>query len=76
VAGLVARRIVTDLEPGQRIAHSQRIGMIKFGSRMEVLAPRELWPRVLVGIGQHVSAGQTALIALNSPETSGSRSIA
>jgi hypothetical protein len=49
--------------------------MIKFGSRMEVLAPRELSPRVLVGIGQHVSAGQTALIALNSPETSGSRSI-
>jgi phosphatidylserine decarboxylase len=64
VAGLIARRIVTDLRPGQRIARGQRIGMIKFGSRMEVLAPRELYPRVLVTLGQHVQAGRTALIAL------------
>lgn len=76
IAGLIARRIVTDLEPGQRIARGQRIGMIKFGSRMEVLAPTELSPRVLVRIGQHVQAGQTVLIALNSPEPLGPRSFA
>jgi phosphatidylserine decarboxylase len=76
VAGLIARRIVTDLAAGQRLARGQRIGMIKFGSRMEVLAPRELSPRVLVGIGQHVSAGQTAMIALNSPDPLASRSFA
>ena len=65
VAGLIARRIVTDLAPGQRVARGQRIGMIKFGSRMEVLVPRDLSPQALVSIGQHVQAGETALIKVN-----------
>jgi phosphatidylserine decarboxylase len=70
VAGLIARRIVTDLREGQPLARGQRIGMIKFGSRMEVFVPRDLSPRVLVKVGDHVQAGRTALIALGvrSPE--------
>lgn len=63
IAGLVARRIVTDLEVGQRVTRSQRIGMIKFGSRLELLVPRELARRVLVRVGQRVVAGQTVLVA-------------
>jgi phosphatidylserine decarboxylase len=62
VAGLIARRIVTDLSVGQSLARGQRIGMIKFGSRMELLVGRELASEVLVRIGQTVRAGATPLI--------------
>jgi phosphatidylserine decarboxylase len=62
VAGLVARRIVTDLAPGEKIARGQRIGMIKFGSRLEVLAPSELASEVCVRVGQKVRAGSTVLM--------------
>ncbi len=61
IAGLVARRIITDLKPGQEIKRGERIGMIKFGSRMELLVPGELMGQVCVRIGQHVQAGKTVL---------------
>lgn len=63
IAGLVARRIVTDLSEGRQIARGQRIGMIKFGSRLEVLAPAELAAEVRIQVGQKVLAGQTVLMA-------------
>jgi len=63
VAGLVARRIVTDLADAQTVRRGQRIGMIKFGSRLEVLAPRELAGEVRVRVGQKVRAGRTVLLA-------------
>jgi phosphatidylserine decarboxylase len=63
VAGLIARRIVTDVAKGAGISRGQRIGMIKFGSRCELLLPAELAGRVLVKVGQKVSAGSTALVA-------------
>lgn len=63
VAGLIARRIVTDLAEGQSLARGQRIGMIKFGSRMEVLVPRELAAKVQVRVGQKVQAGKTVLLS-------------
>jgi len=62
IAGLVARRIVTDLTAGQSLARGQRIGMIKFGSRVEVLLPNELLGQLSVAIGQRVKAGQSALL--------------
>ena len=62
IAGLIARRIVTDLKEGQALTPGQRIGMIKFGSRMEVLAPRELASVLRVSVGQKVYAGKTALL--------------
>ena len=61
IAGLIARRIVTDLAEGQDLSRGQRIGMIKFGSRLELMAPRELAVRVPVQIGQRVRAGQSVL---------------
>jgi len=61
VAGLIARRIVTDLSPGQRVRRSQRIGMVKFGSRLELWVPRELPGRLCVRIGSRVHGGQSAL---------------
>lgn len=63
IAGLIARRIVTDLAAGQEVARGQRIGMIKFGSRMELLVPRELVGEVRVAVGRKVYAGKTVLIA-------------
>ena len=62
VAGLVARRIVTDLRLGQRLAPAQRIGMVKFGSRVELILPDELVGEVLVRVGQKVRAGRTVLV--------------
>lgn len=62
IAGLVARRIVTDLRVGQQLAAGQRIGMIKFGSRVEVLLPAELIGRIGVQVGQTVRAGRTVLV--------------
>lgn len=64
VAGLVARRIVTDLSPGQQLSRSERIGMIKFGSRVELMVPQEVLGDVLVTLGQRVQAGQTAMVSL------------
>jgi len=59
VAGLVARRIVCDLREGQRIATGQRIGIIRFGSRVDVYCPA---PYVtLVVAGQRMVGGETVI---------------
>lgn len=63
VAGMIARRIVTDLSVGQAVRTGQRIGMIKFGSYVELLVPRELARQVRVAVGQKVTAGRTVLLA-------------
>ncbi len=68
IAGLLARRIVTDLAPAQEVRRGQRIGMIKFGSRVEVLVPRELVGKILVEVGQKVKAGQTILFTAKGSE--------
>jgi phosphatidylserine decarboxylase len=62
IAGLVARRIVTDLEPGRIVSRGQRIGMIRFGSRGELIVPADLVEQVEVRIGQKVQAGKTVLL--------------
>ena len=62
IAGLVARRIVTDLTQGQSVARGQRIGMIKFGSRLELLVPAELVSKVRVDVGQISRGAETVLI--------------
>jgi len=63
VAGLVARRIVTDLKVGQTVHRGERIGMIKFGSRLELLIPNELLGEIRVQVGQRVRGGLTVLVA-------------
>jgi len=63
IAGLVARRIITDLEVGQSVARGQRFGMIKFGSRLELLLPKELAGEIRVTTGQKAQAGRTVLAA-------------
>ena len=59
VVGLLARRIVCRVEPGDVVARGERIGLMKFGSRMDVFLPRDA--DVLVSVGQHVVGGETIL---------------
>jgi phosphatidylserine decarboxylase len=59
IAGLVARRIVPFVKPGDILAKGQRIGLIRFGSRIDVYLPAGTDPKVM--IGQTVIAGETVL---------------
>ena len=59
IAGLVARRIVTFVREGDAIGAGQRIGMIRFGSRVDVYLPAGARP--LVAEGQTAIAGETVL---------------
>ena len=59
VAGLIARRIVCKVRPGQRIEGGQRVGLIQFGSRVDVALPGGA--EVAVSLGQGVVAGETVI---------------
>lgn len=59
IAGLVARRIVPFVKPGDMVAAGQRIGLIRFGSRVDVYLPAGTAPRVI--LGQRTVAGETIL---------------
>ncbi|MBB3981562.1 phosphatidylserine decarboxylase [Sphingobium fontiphilum] len=59
IAGLVARRIVPFVKPGDMVAAGQRIGLIRFGSRVDVYLPAGTAPRVV--LGQRTVAGETIL---------------
>jgi phosphatidylserine decarboxylase len=59
IAGLVARRIVTDDSEGSIVRQGERLGLIRFGSRVDVFLPPGAQPRVKVG--DHTRAGQTII---------------
>ena len=63
IAGLVARRIVPFVQEGQAVAAGDRIGMIRFGSRVDVYLPEG--GRALVAEGQSAIAGETVLADLS-----------
>ena len=62
IAGLVARRIIQFVKPGDIVAAGQRIGLIRFGSRVDVYLPQGTDTKVL--LGQTVIAGETILAEL------------
>lgn len=64
VAGMVARRIVCPLAPGDRLARGQKFGMIKFGSTTELILPRPADVVVHVAKGDTVRGGRTRLATL------------
>ncbi len=66
IAGLVARRIVCEVEEGVALQTGQRFGMIRFGSRLDVYLPDGVAP--LVAVGQSTIAGETVLADLGSDE--------
>jgi phosphatidylserine decarboxylase len=59
IVGVLARRIVTRIGPGQRVATGERIGLMKFGSRMDVFLPPEC--TITVRKGQRVRGGETVI---------------
>ena len=59
IAGLLARRIVCDLQTGDVVQRGQRMGMIKFGSRVDVLMPADVELRVKPG--DRVQGGRSIL---------------
>jgi phosphatidylserine decarboxylase len=63
IAGLLARRIVFSPSQGDRVERGQRVGLIKFGSRVDVLVPAEAVLQVKVG--QRVKGGSSVLAAMN-----------
>jgi phosphatidylserine decarboxylase len=69
IAGLLARRIVFNPREGDRLERGQRVGLIKFGSRVDVILPAEAELRVKPG--QRVKGGESVLAAMSVPELSG-----
>jgi phosphatidylserine decarboxylase len=66
IAGLVARRILPFVKSGDIVAAGQRIGLIRFGSRVDVYLPAGTAPRV--ALGQRTIAGETVLARLSESE--------
>jgi phosphatidylserine decarboxylase len=62
IAGLLARRIVFNLREGDTVERGQRVGLIKFGSRVNVLLPAEA--ELHVKVGQRVKGGASVLAAM------------
>ena len=58
IAGLIARRIVCEVEQGQNLKQGERVGMIRFGSRVDIFFKNK---KVLAKIGQNVVAGESLL---------------
>jgi len=62
IAGLLARRIVCTVKVGDRVQRGQRVGMIKFGSRVDVLMPADAVPRVHPGARVHGGSSVLAVL--------------
>ena len=58
IAGLIARRIVCEVEQGQDLKQGERIGMIRFGSRVDIYFKNK---KVLAKLGQNVTAGESLI---------------
>ncbi len=57
IAGLLARRIVSYVQPGQHLEKGERLGMICFGSRVDLYLPEEA--QIMVRVGDRVKAGSS-----------------
>ena len=66
IAGLIARRIVTFASEGDSVAAGERIGLIRFGSRVDVYLPAGTAPKV--ALGQRAIAGETILARIGDGE--------
>jgi len=62
VAGVLARRVVCRLAPGDGVSAGQRLGLMKFGSRFDVFLPERA--EMLVNVGDRVRAGETVIARL------------
>ena len=67
IAGLVARRIVFDHEVGNSVSRGQRIGLIRYGSRVDVFLPADA--EILVALGDTVRAGESPIARFSGERT-------
>jgi phosphatidylserine decarboxylase len=63
IAGSLARRVVCDLHPGDRVTRGQRVGLIKFSSRVDLFLPERA--AVAVAPGQRTQAGVTVVATVD-----------
>ena len=59
IAGLIARRIITDVEKKQKILQGERLGINRFGSRVDFYFKEDY--KTLVKVGQNLSAGESLI---------------
>ena len=59
IAGLIARRVVSWKQEGERVARGERIGLVRFGSRVDVWLPKD--SEILVKVGENVKGGSSVL---------------
>jgi phosphatidylserine decarboxylase len=71
IAGLIARRIVCNLRSGEVVTRGQKFGMIKLGSRTELILPDEVGLQVVAQIGDKVQGGSTVLARWDSHPADG-----
>ena len=69
IAGLVARRIVAFVKSGDMVVAGQRVGLIRFGSRVDVFLPEDY--ACQVALGQRAIAGETILARKGDTATTG-----
>jgi phosphatidylserine decarboxylase len=67
IAGLIARRIVCTLRPGQKVRAGERYGIIRFGSRTDLYLPAGVQP--LVALGQRMIGGETVMADMSAADT-------
>ena len=68
IAGAIARRIVCWVAPGDSVERGDAFGMIKLGSRTELIIPKEAGLEILVSVGRKVKAGTTVLAKYSSTD--------
>jgi phosphatidylserine decarboxylase len=69
IAGLIARRVVSWKKPGDQVARGERIGLVRFGSRVDLWVPREA--EIRVKVGQNVKGGSSILAYWPVPKNGG-----
>jgi phosphatidylserine decarboxylase len=67
IAGLIARRIVCTVKPGDVVNAGDRIGLIKFGSRTEIALIKSMAPEVKMTVGQKVKGASDVVALLGAP---------
>jgi phosphatidylserine decarboxylase len=73
IAGLVARRILCEVDEGAQLGRGDRFGIIRFGSRLDVYLPDGTAPKV--SVGQKMTSGESVLAILGDPTPATAREI-
>src|SRR2546429_9082295 len=68
IAGLIARRVVSWKRPGEPVLRGERIGLVRFGSRVDVWLPKGA--EILVKTGEHVKGGSSLIARWTAKRTS------